>query len=118
MDFVGYGSANASPQILGEVRALYGGLFAAMGVFTLIAAANPAANRRALWLVAFLWIGVCAGRLAGAYLDGDPGMAGWIAAGFELFFGLVLAAVALVAKPREEKKATAPVVPLAGPTEL
>lgn len=118
MDFVGFGSANVTPQVLGEVRAVYGGLFAAMGAFLVIAAANPAANRRALWLVAFLWLGVCAGRLTGAYLDGDPGMPGWIAAGFELLFGLVLALVALVAKPREEKKAPAPVVPLAGPTEL
>lgn len=120
MDFVGYStSPSPSPLVLGEVRAIYGGLFAALGLFTLVAAANPGANRGALLLVGLLWLGVCAGRLAGAYLDGDPGLPGWIAVGFELFFGLLLALIALVAKPRTEREDEEPLFPLAGgPTEL
>lgn len=123
MDFVGYGSAAATPLVLGEVRGLYGGLFAAMGLFTLFAAANPAGNRGALLLMSLLWLGVCAGRLAGAYLDGDPGLPGWVAAAFEFVFGAGLAVIAFVAKPRgekprNEKSKASPVVPLAGPTEL
>jgi hypothetical protein len=119
MEFVGYPAAPPTPQILGEVRAVYGGLFTAMGLFTVVAAANPAANRGALMLVGLLWLGVCGGRLAGAYVDGDPGLPGWIAFTFELFFGLLLALIALLVKPRPEKKAEEPVFPLAaGPTEL
>jgi hypothetical protein len=119
MDFVGYSTAGATPLIRGEVRAVYGGLFAAMGLFTLVAAANPGGNRGGLLLVGLLWLGVCGGRLVGAYVDGDPGLPGWIAVGFELFFGLLLAVIALVAKPRAERRQSEPVFPLAaGPTEL
>lgn len=119
MDFVGYAKEGVGPLVLGEVRAIYGGLFAAMGLFTLLAAANPGRNRGALLLVGLLWLGVCAGRLAGAYLDGDPGIPGWIAVGFEFFFGFALSIVALIAKPQMDKKEAEPVFPLAaGPTEL
>src|SRR6185295_7215226 len=87
MSFVGYPATDA-PLILGEVRGIYGGLFAVMGLFTLFAAGNPAAHRGALLLIGLLWFGVAGGRLAGAYLDGDPGLPGFIAATFELVFGL------------------------------
>jgi len=118
MDFVGYSKQGVGPLILGEVRAIYGGLFAAMGLFTLVAAASPGRNRGALLLVGLLWLGVCAGRLAGAYLDGDPGIPGWIAVAFEAFFGIALSLVALLAKPQVERREE-PVFPLAaGPTEL
>jgi hypothetical protein len=119
MDLVGYSTAAATPLVLGEVRAIYGGIFTVLGLFTLIAAANPGGNRGALLLVGLLWLGICGGRIAGAYLDGDPGLLGWIAAGFELFFGLLLTVIALVARPRDEKGPGEPVFPLAaGPTEL
>lgn len=118
MDLVGYSSTTATPLVLGEVRGIYGGLFAVMGLFTLVAAANPGANRGAILLVGLLWLGVCGGRVAGAYLDGTPGLAGWIAGAFEFFFGLLLIAVAFSAKPRPEKKRPEPTFPLAGPTEL
>lgn len=119
MDFVGFSSPTpAPPLVLGEVRGIYGGLFAVMGLFTIVAAVNPAANRGAILLVGLLWLGVCGGRVASAYLDGTPGLPGWIAAGVELFFAVVLIAVALSAEPRAEKKRPAPTFPLAGPTEL
>lgn len=119
MDFVGYSSTTATPQVLGEVRGIYGGLFAVMGLFTLAASANPGANRGAILLIGLLWLGVCGGRVAGAYLDGTPGLPGWIAAAFEFLFGLLLISVSLAAKPRPEKKRAEPTFPLAaGPTEL
>jgi len=119
MDFVGYSSATATPMVLGEVRGVYGGLFAVMGLFTLIAAANPAANRGALLLIGMLWFGVCAGRLAGAYLDGSPGLPGYIAASCEFTFGLALTAAALTHRAKIERKRTEPTFPLAaGPTEF
>ena len=119
MDFVGYSAATATVLVLGEVRGIYGGLFAVMGLYTLVAAANPAAHRGALLLIGLLWLGVCGGRLTGFYLDGDPGLPGWIAVGFESFFGLLLTMIALTAKPKPEKRRAEPTFPLAaGPTEL
>lgn len=119
MDLVGYSSASATTLVLGEVRGIYGGLFAVMGVFTLVAATNPAAHRGALLLVGLLWLGVGAGRLAGVYLDGDPGLPGWIAVAFESFFGLLLTLIALLSRPKAEKRRVEPTFPLAaGPTEL
>ena len=120
MDFVGYSSTAATPLALGEVRAVYGGLFAVMGLFTIVAATNPPGNRGALLLIGLLWFGVCGGRLAGAYLDGDPGLPGWIAAGVEFLLGVVMTSVALSAKAKpERKKRVEPTFPLAaGPTEF
>jgi hypothetical protein len=116
MDFVGY-APSESPLALGEIRGLYGGLFAVMGLFTIVAAAKPGAHRSALLLIGLLWFGVCAGRLAGAYLDGSPGLPGWIAAAFEFLAGVLLTAVSRSA-PTAEKKHYDPTFPLAGPTEL
>jgi hypothetical protein len=119
MDLVGYPSSSPTSLVLGEVRGIYGGLFAVMGLFTMVAAANPAAHRGALLLVGLLWLGVCAGRLVGVYLDGDPGLPGWIAVGFESFFGLLLTLIAAISKPKAEKRRAEPTFPLAaGPTEL
>ena len=119
MDFVGYSTASVSPLILGEVRGVYGGMFSVMGVFTLLGAVNPVANRRALLVIGLLWLGICAGRLLAIYFDGDPGVSGWIGAGFEFLFGLVPLLASLTAKSKLERKPVEPTIPLVfGPTEL
>jgi hypothetical protein len=89
-----------------------------MGLFTIVSPPIRA-NQGALLLIRLLWFGVCGGRLAGAYLDGDPGLPGWIAAGSEFFFGLILTSISLSARAKPEKKRAEPTFPLAaGPTEF
>jgi len=77
------GLAYASPShmaaALGEIRATYGGIFIVMGVYTLLAATDPALHRA---------------RLFGVYVDGNPGLPGWGAVVFELAVGGALVAVA------------------------
>ena len=67
MGLLGFTVLNASQAAaaLGEIRATYGGLFVVMGIFTILAAANPAAHRARLLLIGFLWWGAGAGRLRG-----------------------------------------------------
>jgi len=72
---------------LGEVRATYGGLFVAMGVYTLLAVPDPVAQRGRLLFIGFLWLGACAGRLVGISVDGNPGVPGWVGVIFELIVG-------------------------------
>jgi hypothetical protein len=97
------GLAYANPShmaaALGEVRATYGGLFAVMGCFTLFAALDPSAHRSRLLFVGLLWLGMCFGRLFGVYVDGNPGIPGWVAATFELVVGGARVAVAQSAAP-------------------
>jgi uncharacterized protein DUF4345 len=93
--------------VLGEVRATYGGLFVVMGVYTLLSAADPAANRGRLLFIGLLWLGACAGRLVGVYLDGDPGLTGWVGVAFEVIVGGALVIVSFL-KPV--------VVPVAAPS--
>ena len=92
------GLAYASPShmaaALGEIRATYGGIFIVMGVYTLLAATDPALHRARLLFVGLLWLGACAGRLFGVYVDGNPGLPGWGAVVFELAVGGALVAVA------------------------
>jgi len=57
---------------------------------TALAAINPAANRGRILFVGLLWLGACAGRVMGAFVDGSPGLFGWLSAAFELAAGLVL----------------------------
>jgi Domain of unknown function (DUF4345) len=89
MNFVGYAVASNAPATLvrGEIRAVYGGLMVAAGIFTLLAAPAPRANRGRLLLLALLWLGAGGGRLFGAFIDGNPGLFGWLAVTFELGFG-------------------------------
>ena len=77
---------------LGEIRATYGGLFTVMGAFTIFAGMRPHAHRSTILFVGLLWLGICAGRLIGAYVDGGPGVPGWLFAAFELIVGGVLIA--------------------------
>jgi len=94
MGLLGFTVLNASQAAatLGEVRATYGGLFVVMGLFTILAAANPAAHRSRLLLIGLLWFGACAGRLLGVSVDGNPGLPGWLAVALEIVVGGALVA--------------------------
>jgi len=80
MNFLGYAVASAAPATLvrGEVRAVYGGLMIVAGAFTLLAAPDPRANQGKLLLLSLLWIGTGTGRLFGIFVDGNPGLIGWL----------------------------------------
>jgi hypothetical protein len=78
----------------GEVRAVYGGMFAVLGLQTLWAAIDPHAHRQRLLVVASLWIGLCVGRLISITIDGSPGALGWFSVAFEAVFGAALLACA------------------------
>ena len=93
-------SANAA-AVMGEVRATYGGLFVVLGVYTLLAAMDPAAHRSRLMFIGLLWLGACAGRLLGVNINGNPGLPGWGAAAFELIVGGALVAASAIARPAE-----------------
>ena len=54
-----------------ELRAMYGGLQAAIGVVTALAFARPSLRRPALVLLLALGTGLGASRLLGAILDGE-----------------------------------------------
>ncbi|HUI26681.1 MAG TPA: DUF4345 family protein, partial [Candidatus Kryptonia bacterium] len=89
MGLLGYAvlSSSRAPAVLGEVRATYGGLFAVMGIFTLLSAIDPPAQRGRLLFLGLLWLGACSGRLVGAYIDGNPGVPGWVTVSFEFLMG-------------------------------
>ncbi len=85
--------SHAENAVLGEVRATYGGLFVVMGLFTLLAALDPHQHRSRLQMIGFLWLGASLGRLTGAYVDGNPGLTGWVGVAFEALMGLALIGV-------------------------
>lgn len=89
-----YANPSHAAAALGEIRATYGGIFVVMGAYTLVAAMDPAVHRGRLLFVGLLWLGACAGRLFGVYVDGNPGLPGWGAAAFELVVGGALVIVA------------------------
>jgi len=99
MSFVGFDVANNASKTLvhGEIRAVYGGLMIAAGVFTLLAAPAPRANQGRLILLATLWLGAGAGRLVGAFADGNPGLSGWLFFSLELGGGSALLYASLFA---------------------
>ena len=69
-------------------------LLLVMGLAALLGALDPVAHRAPLRLIGLLWLGACAGRLLGVYLDGNPGLPGWGAVGFELLVGAALVVAA------------------------
>lgn len=91
-------STAKAAAVLGEIRAVYGGLFIVLGIYTLLAGFDPPAHRSRLMFIGFLWLGVCAGRLIGANVDGNPGLPGWLAAAVELLFGGLLVAASFIAR--------------------
>ena len=54
--------------VRGEVRAAYGGIFTVMGIYTVLAAMDPATNRGRILFIGLLWIGACLGRAWGAVI--------------------------------------------------
>ncbi len=54
-----------------ELRAMYGGLQAGIGLLCLVALVRPGIVRPALLMLAFLTAGLFSARLAGLFLDGD-----------------------------------------------
>ena len=92
--FLFHGFSVADPSnaayLFGEVRAVYGGLLAVLGVFTLLSAIDPVASRSRLVLLAWCWLGPGGGRLLGVFLDGDPGLQGWLFITHELAIGALL----------------------------
>ncbi|MBI3783903.1 MAG: DUF4345 domain-containing protein [Deltaproteobacteria bacterium] len=105
MGVLGFGIVNAAAAsaVLGEVRATYGGVFAVMGIFTLLSVLDPAANRNRLMFIACMWFGACGGRLLGTSIEGSPGVFGWLSAAFELLMGSALMAAAWL--PRRDPSA-------------
>jgi hypothetical protein len=79
--------------VLGEVRATYGGVFTVLGVYTVLAAMDPATNRSRILMIGLIWLGACLGRLYGVVVDGSPGAWGWLTAMFEAVIGGMLIAV-------------------------
>ena len=92
LGFVGLDTASAShgAAVLGEVRAVYGGLFAVIGIYTLLAALSPGSHGPRLLFISFMWLGLCGGRLFGIWIDGYPGVKGLVSAGFEFAMGVGL----------------------------
>src|SRR6185369_4781076 len=103
LDFVGFAPTTPTEPALAycEARAVYGGLFAVLGAFTLWGAIDPAGKRSALLMAGLLWLGLCTGRSIGISIDGNPGIFGWFFAISEAFvgLGLVWAAVAKLPTP-------------------
>jgi hypothetical protein len=94
MSFVGYDVASNAPKTLvrGEVRAVYGGMLIVAAVFTLLSAPDPREHQGKLLLLGLLWIGTGTGRLFGVFVDGNPGIFGWLALALELGGGGALIA--------------------------
>ena len=101
-------NASHAAAAYGEVRATYGGLFIVMGIFTVMAAMDPGANRSRLLFVGLLWLGACAGRFFGVFVDGNPGLFGWLAIAFELAVG---GALCLASQAAPEPVVVTPVTP-------
>jgi hypothetical protein len=79
--------------VLGEVRAAYGGVFTVLGIYTILAAMDPATNRGRILMIGLIWVGACLGRLYGVVIEGSPGWWGWLSALFEAVIGGMLVAV-------------------------
>jgi hypothetical protein len=118
LGFLGFTVLNPSSAAaaLGEVRATYGGLFVVMGIFTVLAAMDPVAYRSRLLFIGFLWIGAGLGRLFGVFVDGNPGVFGWVGVMFELIMGGALVGAsqaapiaAVTATPTYQPTPTSPI---------
>jgi len=93
MDWVGFSPLMTKPNAgTVEARAVYGGLFLVLGVFTLWAATSPRRHRGELLLIACLWLGMFGGRMVGVSIEGSPGLLNTLGALFELVVGCLLLA--------------------------
>ena len=111
MNFVGYAVASNAPATLvrGEVRAVYGGVLIVAAVFTLLSAPDPREHQGRLLLLGLLWIGAGAGRMLGVFVDGNPGIFGWLSLALELGGG-----GALVVASQAAGRTPMPIAPAGG----
>ncbi len=108
MDWVGFSPLMTKPNAgTVEARALYGGLFFVLGIFTLWTATSPRAHRGELLLIACLWLGMFAGRMIGVSIEGSPGLLNTLGAVFEAVVGALLLAAPYLT-PREEEVSAPP----------
>lgn len=101
LSFVGFAPLVPTEPALayGEARAVYGGLFSVLGAFTLWGAIDPPGKRAALLMSGLLWLGLCTGRLLSVWIDGNPGVFGWLAVAWEGAFGAAIVWSALARMP-------------------
>ena len=79
----------------GEARAIYGGLFAVLGGLHALGRHRPGGQAVAPLLMAgLIWLGICAGRLLGVSIDGNPGVFGWFGVVGEAALGMALVSAA------------------------
>jgi hypothetical protein len=99
--FVGFAPLVPTEPALayGEARAVYGGLFSVLGGFTLWGAIDPPGKRATLLMSGLLWLGLCTGRLLSVWIDGNPGVFGWLAVVWEGGFGAGIVWSALAKMP-------------------
>jgi hypothetical protein len=91
MGFVGLSAAASyEAAVLGETRALYGGLFIVLGIYTFLSGLHPAVHRGRLVFIGLLWLGMSAARLFSVSVDGSPGLKGWGSMVMELLIGATL----------------------------
>ncbi|MBM4269524.1 MAG: DUF4345 domain-containing protein [Deltaproteobacteria bacterium] len=88
------GVAATTPTGTTELRAMYGGLQAAIGVLALLAALRGDLLRTALTAIGFLTAGLFLGRLFGAVVDG--GWSGYTAGGLAFESALAVLSFALL----------------------
>ena len=108
MDWVGFSPLMTKPNAgTVEARAMYGGLFLVLGIFTLWAATSPRAHRAELLLIACLWLGLFGGRMVGVSIEGSPGLLNTLGAVFEFIVGCLLLAAPYLGG-REDEAAAVP----------
>jgi hypothetical protein len=90
------GVAAVSPTGVTELRAMYGGLQAAIGALALVAALRRDLQRTALVALAFLAGGLFSARALGALVDG--GLSGYTIGALVLEVGLTVLSVGLLRK--------------------
>ena len=83
--FLAQGAGVAAGSVTGttELRAMYGGLQTAIGVFALAALLRPALRRPALLCLSFLCAGLFTARLVGTLIDGGLSSYTAMGLGFE-----------------------------------
>jgi len=90
------GVAATTPTGTTELRAMYGGLQAAIGVLALLAVLRHDLVRTALIAIGFLAAGLFTARLCGALLDG--GLSSYTAGALALEITLTVASIVLLRK--------------------
>jgi hypothetical protein len=107
LSFIGFSITDPAVAAyqLGEVRAVYGGLFGVIGIFTLLSAIDPVASRGRLVLLGWCWLGLAGGRFLGAVLDGSPGLRGWTFIAGELAAGILVLVCTSVANGASARSA-------------